>query len=41
MKGKTPALRLAGTITQTDVSEDFSALVPVDIQIGKGKSVVE
>ena len=32
LKGKPPALKLAGTVTQSEVAEDFSALVPVEIQ---------
>jgi hypothetical protein len=33
VKGKAPALRLAGTVTQTDVERDFAALVPVEIHV--------
>ncbi|HZT30082.1 MAG TPA: M1 family aminopeptidase [Bryobacteraceae bacterium] len=38
LKGKTPALRLAGTLTQSGVDEDFSVPVPVEISFGKGKA---
>jgi hypothetical protein len=41
LKGKAPALRLSGTITQSDVSDDFSALVPVEIQVSRGKTITE
>jgi hypothetical protein len=39
VKGKAPALRLTGTLTQSGVDDDFSALVPVEIQTGKGRIV--
>jgi aminopeptidase N len=38
--GKAPAVQLNGTITQSEVDEDFSALVPVEIQVAKGKPLV-
>jgi hypothetical protein len=38
--GKAPAVQLNGTITQSEVAEDFSALVPVEIQVAKGKPLV-
>jgi aminopeptidase N len=38
--GKAPAVQLTATITQSDVAEDFSALVPVEIQVAKGKPLV-
>ncbi len=41
VKGKPGAWKLAGTITQSDVSDDFSASVPVEIQTGQGKKVVK
>jgi hypothetical protein len=34
-------LKLTGTVTQSDVDEDFTALVPVEIQIARGKSVMQ
>jgi aminopeptidase N len=39
IKGKAPNLRLSGTITQSDVDDDFSALVPVEIQVARGKTI--
>ncbi len=41
MKGAAPSVRVSGTITQTEVSEDFEAMVPVEIQLGKGQSVTK
>jgi hypothetical protein len=41
LKGKAPAIRLVGTVTQTGVPEDFTATVPVEIQVARGKSVIE
>jgi hypothetical protein len=39
VKGKAPSLRLVGTITQSEVGDEFSALAPVEIQMGHGKTV--
>ena len=39
VKGKAPALRLAGTVTQSDVDDDFSVAVPIEIQLGHGKTL--
>ncbi|MDE3166414.1 MAG: hypothetical protein KGN36_11470, partial [Acidobacteriota bacterium] len=41
VKGAAPNVRLTGKITQSGVSEDFSALVPVEIQIARGRSVTQ
>jgi hypothetical protein len=41
VKGKAPDVKLVGTVTQTDVDEDFGALVPVEIQIARGRSVTQ
>jgi hypothetical protein len=41
LKGKAPAFKLVGTITQTDVDEEFSALVPVEIQVARGKTITQ
>ncbi len=41
VKGKAPALKLTGTVTQSDVADDCSVLVPVEIQLAKGKTIVE
>lgn len=40
LQGKAPALRVTGTITQSDVSDDFSIWVPVEIQFPKSKPIV-
>ena len=40
VKGKAPAVRLTGTVKQSDVPEDFSALVPVEIQFANAKPMV-
>jgi hypothetical protein len=41
VKGKAPALRLVGTLTQSDVDEDFSVLTPIEIQVSRGRSITE
>ncbi len=41
VKGKAPALRVTGTIEQSDVDDDFSALVPVEIQVARGKTITQ
>ena len=41
VKGAAPAFRLTGTLTQSDVDEDFSALVPVEIRLAPGKSITQ
>ena len=38
VKGKAPQLRLVGTLAQSDVAEDFSTLVPVEIQVAHGQT---
>src|SRR5579871_583616 len=40
VKGQAPSWRVVGTLAQTDVSEDFTALVPVEIQVARGKTVM-
>jgi hypothetical protein len=40
-KGKAPALKLVGTLTQSDVVEDFSVLTPVEIQLARGRTITE
>jgi hypothetical protein len=37
VKGKAPALRLVGSIEQSEVDGDFSAVVPVEIQVARGR----
>ena len=39
LKGKAPALRLTGTLTQSEAGEDFSVLAPVEIQTGRGQNI--
>ena len=39
VKGKAPDVRLMGTVTQTDVVADFTALVPVEIQPAHGLAI--
>jgi hypothetical protein len=41
VKGKAPALRLVGTIGQSEVDEDFTALVPVEIQTARGRTITQ
>lgn len=38
-KGSGTRWRVVGTVTQSDVPEDFSIDVPIEIQLGRGKSV--
>ena len=39
VKGKPGAWKLTGTVTQSEVPDDFSVTVPVEIQTGKGKVI--
>jgi aminopeptidase N len=41
VKGQAPALRLVGTVTQSEVDGNFSALAPVEIQVARGQTVTE
>jgi hypothetical protein len=41
LKGKAPTLRLVGTLSQSEVDEDFSTLVPVEIQVARGRVVTQ
>ena len=41
LKGVAPNVKVVGTVTQSGVDEDFTALVPVEIQIARGKTVVQ
>jgi hypothetical protein len=41
VKGKAGAWKLSGVVTQSDVPDDFSVTVPVEIQTGRGKVVQE
>ena len=39
--GKVPAAKVRGTVTQSDVDDDFSTMVPVQVQITPKRSVTE
>ncbi|MEK7406997.1 MAG: M1 family aminopeptidase [Acidobacteriota bacterium] len=39
VRGKAPAIRVEGTITQSDADEDFGTHVPVEIQFAKARPV--
>jgi aminopeptidase N len=39
VNGKAPAVKLVGTLTQSGVDDDFTALVPVEIQTARGSTV--
>lgn len=41
VKGKAPLWKLSGTLTQSDVEDDFGVLVPVEIQLGRGRSLTQ
>ena len=41
LKGKAPALKLVGTLTQSDTTEDFSVLAPVEVQVARGRTVTQ
>jgi hypothetical protein len=41
VRGTAPALRLTGTITQSDADDSVSVSVPVEIQIARGNTVTE
>jgi len=34
-------LKLTGTVTQSGVDEDFTASVPVEIQVARGKTITQ
>jgi aminopeptidase N len=40
VQGTAPDLRVAGVLTQSDVPEDFSTWIPIEVQFGKGKPLV-
>lgn len=40
VKGSGTALKVSGTVTQTDVDTDFSVDVPVEVQFAKGRKVI-
>ena len=41
VKGAAPNVRLTGTVTQSGVGEDFTAAVPVEIAIAKGRTMTQ
>ena len=41
VKGVAPNVRLTGTVTQSGVDEDFSAAVPVEVTVAKGRTVTQ
>jgi aminopeptidase N len=41
VKGVAPNVRLTGTVTQSGVDEDFSAAVPVEVTIARGRTVTQ
>jgi len=41
VKGAAPALKLVGTVTQSDADQDVSVTVPVEIQIARGNTITE
>jgi hypothetical protein len=41
VKGKAPALKLTGTVTQSGVDEEFSAAVPIEIQVARDRAVTQ
>ena len=41
VRGKAPAWKVVGSLTQSDVPEDFSVLAPVEIQVAAGRSITQ
>jgi len=41
VRGKAPSYRVVGTVTQSDVPEGFSTLVPVAIQVAPGRTITQ
>ncbi len=41
LKGKAPALKLVGTVTQSDVDDDFSALAPIEIKVAGARAITQ
>ena len=39
LKGNAPQLRVVGTVMQTEVDENFTVLVPVEIQLARGRTI--
>jgi len=40
VRGKAPAVRISGTLTQRDAGQEFSAWAPIELQYAKAKPVV-
>src|SRR5262249_54211163 len=41
VRGKAPALRVTGTVTQTEADPEFVTEAPVEVQIARGRSVIQ
>jgi hypothetical protein len=41
VKGHAPSVVVTGTVTQSGVDDDFATLVPVEIQVARGRSITE
>jgi hypothetical protein len=41
VKGVAPAVKLSGTLTQSNVDDDFSAWTPIEIRFGRGPSITK
>jgi hypothetical protein len=41
LKGTAPALKLSGTLTQSEVDAAFSTLVPVEIRVAPGRTITQ
>jgi aminopeptidase N len=39
VRGKAPALKLVGTLTQSEVDDEFSAVTPVEIKLAGGRTI--
>jgi hypothetical protein len=41
VRGKAPAVRVSGSVRQTEADDDFSVWVPVEVQVARGKPIVQ
>ena len=41
LRGKAPALRLVGTLTQTEANDECSVVAPVEIQVARGRTITQ
>jgi aminopeptidase N len=41
VKGAAPNVKVTGTVVQSGVDEDFSAAVPIEIQVARGRSITQ